>query len=606
MIAEPYKLKTIRNIEYSSLQKRIDALMEAGYNTFNIPSFLVTFDMTSQGTSAVSQEQFAGLFIGDETYAGSRNFENLCAVVKEMFGHDNVCPTHNLKGSHKLIIATMVNDSDYIFGNSLNPSELIYDRNANIDLIIEKNDKFSGNIDATLLETALKNNKNVPFVYIELFANGYNPVSLKNIKEVAQIAKNNGTVLVVNGSYIVSNADYIRKNEEGYSNKTLKEIIKEIGENSHIFVIDAGQDPRSNTGGLISTNIYELYDKYMNEVVVYEGLHTYGGMAGRTMEVFARGLSEMVYEKQAAWILFQIEKFAAQLKNIPFYKGADGIYIKADEFLPNCENPAHTLAAAIYLKSGVRCFLDGRFDTTILPVQIPRMAFTNEQLDEIAEVINQIYGMRNKITGLSLENEPSWNDEAFFKWKRPVMDEYFFKSEPFTLQQIEYVGETTEAERLEHAIEAGFNTFLLQSKHVAIDFLTDSGTTAQTTTQWAKYIESCETQATTESYFDFVETLQEVTGYKFIIPTHQGRAAEHIMSQCLISGGIVPGNMYFTTTKLHQEMAGGTFADVICDEAHDPTNKFRWKGNIDLNKVKKLVEEHGAENIPYISFEFKR
>ncbi len=603
MIAEPYKLKTVRNIEYTSIQDRIDALMAADYNTFRIPSFMVTFDMTSQGTSAVSQDQFAGLFIGDETYAGSRNFENLCGIVKELLGHDNVCPTHNLKGSHKLITTTMVNNGDVIYGNSLKPADLINDRKASMKILLAKDSVYSGNIDTVALENELKGKTNVPYVYIELYADGYKPVSLANIKEVARIAKQNNTVLVLNGSYIISNADYIRNNESGYNGKTLKEIVYEIGNNSHIFVIDAAQDPRSNTGGLISTNIYDLYDKYMNEVVVYEGLHTYGGMAGRTMEVFARGLSEMVYEKQATWILLQISKLASQLKNIPFYYGADGLYIKADEFLPKCENPAHTLAAAIYLKSGIRCFLDGRFGTTILPLQIPRMVLTNEQLSEIADVINQVYAMRDKISGLVLENDPTWSDEAMFRWKRPVVDAYCFKSEPFTIQQIEYVGEISEAERLQHAIESGYNTFLLQSKHVAIDFLTDSGTTSQSTTQWAVYLNSVETQATSENYFDFVETLQEVTGYKYILPTHQGRAAEHIMSQCLISSGIVPGNMYFTTTKLHQEIAGGTFADVICDEAHDPQNTFRWKGNIDIKKLKKLVDEHGADQIPYVSFE---
>jgi tyrosine phenol-lyase len=144
---------------------------------------------------------------------------------------------------------------------------------------------------------------------------------------------------------------------------------------------------------------------------------------------------------------------------------------------------------------------------------------------------------------------------------------------------------------------------LLQSKHIAIDFLTDSGTTAQTTDQWAEYMTAIESQATSDSYFELVDVLQRVTGYKYIIPTHQGRAAEHIMSQCLIKDGFVPGNMYFTTTKLHQEMAGGTFADIIVDEAHDPQSTFRWKGNIDLNKLKAIVDEHGADKIPYISFE---
>lgn len=603
MLAEPYKLKTIRNLVFTNYQERIDALMEANYNTFHIPSFLVTFDMTSQGTSAVSQDQFSGLFIGDETYAGSRNFEHLVDVTKNIFGQKHVCPTHNLRGSHKLISTTMVNENDIIYSNSDKLGEIIRDRNAVVFILESSDSAFKGNMNIHALKGKLKENKNTPFIYTELYAEGFKPVSLSNLKELQKVAESYHTHLVINGSYIVESANYIRKNEIEYANKTLAEIVYEIASTADIFVIDANQDPRCNTGGLIATNNDELYDKYMNEVVVYEGLHTYGGMAGRTMEVFARGIKEMTFEKQANWINFQTEKFASQLTGIPFYLGADGIYIKSDEFLVNTENAAETLAAALYLKSGLRVFLEGKSGSTILPLQIPRLALTNDQLSEIAILLNELFDEREKISGLISDNETYWNDEACFKWKRPILNDFNFSTEPFSIQQFEYNGETTIEERLAYAKEAGFNTFLLQSKHVAIDFLTDSGTTAQSTDQWACYLNSVETQASSENYFDLVENLQEVTGYKYIIPTHQGRAAEHIMSQCLIKDGFVPGNMYFTTTKLHQEMAGGTFVDVICDEAHDPTSNFRWKGNIDLNKIKKIVDEHGAEKIPYISFE---
>ncbi len=602
MLAEPYKLKTIRNLVFTSLQERIDALAEADYNTFHIPASMVTFDMTSQGTSAVSQEQFAGLFVGDETYAGSRNFEKLVANVKDVFGHQNVCPTHNLRGANKLIVATMVKEGDVIYSNSDNPGELIRDREAILETNLADDKKFTGNLCIKCTGEKLSGTKQ-PFVYIELYADGFRPVSIENIKAARQMAKANNTVLVLNVSYILSNANFIRNNEAGYEGKTIKEITKEIAELGHVLVIDAGQDPRSNAGGLIATNVYELFDKYMNEVVVYEGLHTYGGMAGRTMEVFARGLEEMVYEKQANWIFQQNELLAKELGEVPFYMGADGVYIKADEFLPNTENPAHTLAAAIYLKSGVRCFLEGRFGTNILPMQLPRMTFTNEQIVEIAAAVKEVYEMRDKIVGLQLQDDVEWNDEAYFKWKRPIMEGFEFGAEPFSIQQIEYYGETTEEERLQDAKDAGYNTFLLQSKHVAIDFLTDSGTTAQSTDQWSAYLSAVETQASSDDFYDLIASLQNVTGYKYIIPTHQGRAAEHIMSQCLIKDGFVPGNMYFTTTKVHQEMAGGTFVDIICDEAHKATGTFRWKGNIDLNKLKAIVDEHGADKIPYISFE---
>ncbi len=604
MIAEPYKLKTVRNLNFTSFQDRIDFLMDTDYNTFHIPASLVTFDMNSQGTSAVSQDQYSGLYIGDETYAGSRNFEHLVGKIHSIFKQEHVCPTHNLRGCIKLLTATMVNKGDFVFANTAAPKLMVADKEAITTIFLNNDSTFAGNIDLDKLEKEIEG-KNVPYIYMDLYADGYKAVSVENLKAVRKIAEKNNSVLVIDGSYIVAHAQYLRKNCETFSNKSLKEIVAEVAAIAHVYIMDAGQDARSNAGGFIATNTYDLFDKYMNEVVVFEGLHTYGGMAGRTMEIFANGLTEMLFEEQANWITFQTEKFASLLKEIPFFTGADGVYIEADKFLPNVSDPVHTLSAALFLKSGIRAYVEGEFESTgnILPVRIPRMGFTNDQLAEIAAAINELYAERNAIVGLVLQNDPNWNDEAIYKWKRPILKEFFFDSEPFTVQHIEYIGETDEAERRKYAEEAGFNTFLLQSKHIAIDFLTDSGTTAQTTDQWAEYMTAIESQATSDSYFDLVEVLQRVTGYKYIIPTHQGRAAEHIMSQCLIKDGFVPGNMYFTTTKLHQEMAGGTFKDIIVSEAHDPQSTFRWKGNIDLDKLKAIVDEHGADKIPYISFE---
>jgi tyrosine phenol-lyase len=603
MIAEPYKLKTVRNVEFTSFQDRIDLLMNTDFNTFHIPASFVSFDMNSQGTSAVSQDQYAGLYIGDETYAGSRNFEHLAENILKIFKQEHVCPTHNLRGSIKLLTATMVEEGNVIPSNSTAPQLIVEDKKAKVQLVLDSKDTFKGDVDLTKLESILSYG-DVPYIYIDLFAEGYKAVSIENLKAIHQLAKSHNTVLVLDVSYAVAHAQHIRDNCEAYQNSTLAEVVAEVASSAHVLIMDAGQDARSNAGGFIATNDYDLFDKYMNEVVVYEGLHTYGGMAGRTMEIFSRGLLEMLYEKQANWIRFQIEKFAGQIKDVPFFVGADGIYIQADKFLPDAKNAVHTLSAALFLKSGVRAYVEGKFNhSNILPVRIPRMGFTNDQLGDIAQAINELYEERDIITGLDLQNDPVWNDEAIFKWKRPLLKDFVFTAEPFTVQHIEYTGETTEEERRKYAEEAGFNTFLLQSKHIAIDFLTDSGTAAQTTDQWAEYMTAIETQATSDSYFELIEVLQRVTGYKYILPTHQGRAAEHIMSQCLIKDGFVPGNMYFTTTKLHQEMAGGTFKDIIVDEAHDPQSTFRWKGNIDLDKLKAIVDEHGADKIPYISFE---
>ncbi len=607
MIAEPHKIKTIRKVDFTTFKERIEVLKKAFFNTFWINSNNITFDMTSQGTSAMSQDQLSGLYIGDETYAGSRNFEYLQEVVKNTFGFDYVCPTHNLKGSHKLITTTMVSEGDVIFSNSRLPEELTKDYSASVEIImsVQENSKFSGNIDIKALKIKLQENKNTPYIYIELYRSGFRPVSLSNLEEAHKITKEHNVPLIINLSRIVENALYIRENVSEFADKKLAEIVKKIASASDICVLDAALDPRCNVGGLIATSEYKFYEKYMNEVVVYEGLHTYGGMAGRTMEIFARGIKEMVYKHQAIWISQQIKDFASLLKGIPFYTGSDGIYIKADEFFPHIkENQTNTLAAFLYLKSGLRIFLDGRFtDCNIISLQIPRLSFNNNQLTQIAEALNELYNERDKVSGLKLINNPEWNDEAKFKWKIPDITEYNFDCEPYIITTIEYVGMDTVEDRKKIIKEVGYNTFLLPSKDITIDFLTDSGTTAQSVEQWSKYNEGVETQASSKDYFSFVETLKDITGYKYIVPAHQGRAGEHIMSQCLIEDGYVPGNMYFTTTKLHQELAGGTFTDVIVDEAHDPQSTFIWKGNIDIKKIQAIIDKHGEGCIPYISFE---
>src|SRR5262245_5396934 len=177
-------------------------------------------------------------------------------------------------------------------------------------------------------------------------------------------------------------------------------------------------------------------------------------------------------------------------------------------------------------------------------------------------------------------------------------------AEPWKVKMVEHLRITSRAEREYLIAEAGFNTFLLPSHGVYIDLLTDSGTSAMSDTQWAGIMKGDEAYAGSTNYYRLEETVRKYYGYKHLIPTHQGRGAEHILSQlCIRPGQVVPGNMYFTTTKAHQELAGGTFADVIVDEANDPDSEFPFKGNVDLNKLQQLIDRVGAKNIAYLSLE---
>jgi tyrosine phenol-lyase len=177
-------------------------------------------------------------------------------------------------------------------------------------------------------------------------------------------------------------------------------------------------------------------------------------------------------------------------------------------------------------------------------------------------------------------------------------------AEPFKIKMVEPIRMTSREFREEAIREAGYNSFLLRSEDVYIDLLTDSGTSAMSDYQWAGLMLGDEAYAGSKSFYHLVDAVREVYGYEELIPTHQGRGAEHILSQILIKpGDVIPGNMYFTTTRFHQEYAGGTFVDVIVDEAHQPASEYPFKGNIDLTKLAAVVDEHGAEKIPYVSFE---
>jgi tyrosine phenol-lyase len=608
MTHEPHKIKTVRLLSFPTPEERKKHLAEARFNTFHLTPSQVTFDMCSYGTGAMSQEQLSGQLIGDEAYAGSRNFETLQSAVTQVTGHSYLCPTHNILGSVKLVVSTMVPGGSDVPSNSRTIANNLEARGIASSYVRDlEEDTFTGNLDLQALEGALAGGA-APLVMVQAFAEGQHPFSLENLREVRAISDRAGVRLVLDGSRIVENAWYIQRHEEGQADRSIAAIVKQIAKTAHVFMFDGGQDAKSNTGGLLATDNPDDHERFMNEVVGFEGLHTYGGMAGRTMEVLARGMTEMVEEKEAHWVMGQMERFTQRLRDggVPLERGCDGAYLRAETFLPHLErNQQDTLAAALYLTAGVRAVAQGRVGRdTLLPVQVPRLSMTNAQLDQVADAIVQLHGQAEAISGLKATGEGAWRDQMAYHWVFPDLAPFEFDSFPYEIHTIERVGVLSREDREKAARAAGYNTFLLRSADVAIDLLTDSGTTAMSVDQWAAYEGVRAAATTSDDYFDFVDAIRDAFGYQYVIPTHQGRAAEHILSQTHVEEGqLVPGNMYFTTTKLHQEMAGGIFADVIVDEAHDPTSDFPWKGNIDLAKLEALVEEHGAEEIAYVSFE---
>jgi len=608
VVHEPHKIKTVRPLSFPTLEERKKLLSQVRFNVWHLTPTQASFDMCSLGTNAMSQEQLSGQLIGDEAYAGSRNFETLEVSVRGVLGHEYVCPTHNVLGCVKLVTATMIPAGSAVPSNARSRADVFVPLGVGYpDVRDAKEQVFTGNVDLERLEEILKG-QNVAFVGLQAFADGQHPFSLKNLRTVRALAERHGKKVVCDGSRIIENAWHIQRHEQGQADRPVAEIVRQIVKTTDVFQMDGAQDPKSNTGGILTTDHPDIHEKFMNEVVVYEGLHTYGGMAGRTMEVLARGLAEMCDEAEVHWVMSQTERFTGRLREagVPLERGCDGAYIRADEFFPQIDkNQQDTFSAALYLLSGVRATASGLVNRNrLVPVQIPRLALTNEQLDAIADAIICLHGQRDAVQGLRSLSEGKWRDQQAYNWVFPDLAPFAFETFPYEIHTIERVAVLTRGQREKAIREAGYNTFLLRSADVTIDLLTDSGTSAMSTDQWALYDGVRASASGSDEHHRLVAVLRDMLGYEHIIPTHQGRAAEHIMSQIMIKKGQwVPGNMYFTTTKLHQELAGGIFIDVIVDEAHDTRSDFPWKGNIDLGKLKKLIDEKGAGSVAYVSFE---
>ncbi len=606
---EPYKIKSIRHLNFYSIDERKNFLRESAYNVGLLPVSEVTLDVVNQGTSAMSQEQIGGLFRGDEAYAGARNFKTLISAVKEVFGLNYVCPVHNYLGGLKLLCSIYVKNNFVVAGNVSQINDVAgYYGGLYTSIPFINKGPYSGNMDLDFLESFLQENEGrTTFIYIDLLGNGRSLISKENLAGIRRLADKHKVELVINASNIQEYVVQTLKTER--SENSLINEIHEVTALAHTLLFDAGLGAMSNVGGFLATNDPKTHERHQNEVVVYEGLHTYGGMAGRTMEVVAIGLLEMADPNLAGWNSHQVDLLSEELERggVPFQRGLTGIYLDTEGFVTG-QNTAQTLAAARYLISGIKIHLEDKYrDIKMLPVLLPRRAFLNSHVLEIANAIIQLYNERDKITPLTMINDPKYHYEAEFSWLVPGLSEYVFSCEPYIIHAVEHIGMKSREDRINAVKEAGYNTFLLMSEDVTIDFLTDSGTSAMSVDQWLAYLEAQESPSTPDSYYDVVEAAQETYGYNHIILTHQGRAAEHIMSQMFINkGDYVPGNMYFTTTKLHQEFAGGIFADVIVDEAHDTKSEFQWKGNIDLKKLSDVYDKAKNENskLAYVSFEF--
>jgi tyrosine phenol-lyase len=628
MLSEPYKLKDVKALPRLLPFERVRALLAAGHNTFRLQSTQVTFDLVSRGTAAVSHFQKAALSVGDEAYAGAVNFFKLCANAKEVLGVTGIVPSHNGIGAEKLLATTSLKKGQAVLHNMGRCEGLVpalggesIECGAAADGTAAASADFDTGKVASILEARSSGVAYVYAVTCPTWRNGL-PLALANLQAVSALCRKHKVMLVLDASSIMTNA-WLDASVRG-AGRDAPAVAKQMVALADVVVMDAGQDARCDIGGFIASPAQELYERFRNQVVMFEGLHTYGGMSGRAMEVFALGIAEMGKIEYTQWHQQQVSDLCARLgkAGVPMVRCGLGVALDVAKFLPHLpasQFPKFTLAACLYVAGGVRGCIEGLWDFHVtgagaasLLLELPRLAFNRNHVNSVADAILSVYLQRDTVKGLKLLNAPEFVDEADLE---PVGDRLIAPAalmlpeasrpyEPYRASAFEPLKVTDKEYRRKAIAAAGYNTFLLNSEDIYIDFLTDSGTAAMSTSQWEGMADVDETPYSSGAFDRLEAVFRDVLGYQHIIPTHQGRAAEHIMSQVMIAPGqIVPGNMYFTTTKLHQELAGGIFVDIIVDEAHDSLSTFPWKGNIDLKKLEAEIARVGARNVAYISFE---
>ncbi|MEN8250945.1 MAG: tyrosine phenol-lyase [Bacteroidota bacterium] len=441
--AEPYKIKMVEPVHMTSLEERQQAIEEAGYNTFLLKSKDVYIDLlTDSGTSAMSDRQWAGLMMGDEAYAGSRNFYNLEETIQKYYGYKYLVPTHQGRGAEHIISQIMIKDGDVVPGNMYFTTTKLHQELAGgkfIDIIIdEAHDPdsmhiFKGDVDLDKLQNVIDTYgaERIPYVSIATTVNmaGGQPISMKNMQELRALTDKYGIKVIHDMTRVAENAFMIQQKEEGYADKSVAEITRMLCDLTDGATMSAKKDAMVNIGGFLAINDDEVFDEARNMVVIYEGLHTYGGMAGRDMEALALGIIESVDDEHMKARVGQVHYLGNKLINygVPIVKpvGTHGVFLDAKSILPHVDQdrfPAQTLAAELYLDSGVRAMergvvSAGRNKETgehnypkleLVRLTIPRRVYTQAHMDVVAESVANVYENRNSINGLKMVYEPKY------------------------------------------------------------------------------------------------------------------------------------------------------------------------------------------------------
>lgn len=456
--SEPYRIKVVEPINLISREQREQRIREAYFNIFNLRSRDVFIDLlTDSGTGAMSDNQWAGMMLGDEAYAQCANYEHFVDTLRDVFGFKYFIPVHQGRVAENLVLSTIIKPGDYIPNNThfdTTRANTLHKGGHPIDLICrEARDPhshypFKGNMDVEKLEEFIraKGADKIPACFMTLTNNssGGQPVSMANIKATRNVLDKFDIPLYFDAARFAENAYFIKTREEGYANKTALEIAREMFSYGDGVLMSAKKDGLVNMGGFIGINDSELEEKITNLMILIEGFRTYGGLAGRDLEAIARGIYEALDERYLEFRTKQVQFLGEELmkRGVPIIEptGGHAVFINAGEFLPQVpqgEFPGQSIVVALYREGGVRSVEIGSimFETKdpvsgkseyapyeLVRLALPRRVYTNAHLMHVALCMEKVASYKDKLVGFEFVHESKYLRHFTMKLreKKPV------------------------------------------------------------------------------------------------------------------------------------------------------------------------------------------
>jgi len=439
--AESFKIKMVETIRKSTREEREEWLKNANYNLFNLKSDHVFIDLlTDSGTGAMSDKQWSELMLGDESYAGARSYYKMKAALKNILGFDHFLPTHQGRAAENVLFSVMVKEGDIVPGNShfdTTKGHIEFRKAKAVDCTIDEafdtliDHPFKGNLDLVKLESVLSTypKEQIPMIIVTVTCNtsGGQPVSLANMKAVRELANKYGIPVCYDSARFAENAYFIKLREEGYQDKTIKEIVAEMYSYADMATMSSKKDAIVNMGGFIAMRDEKLWKEASTYNIMFEGYVTYGGMSGRDMNALAQGLDEGTEFETLETRIKQVEYLGEKLLSfgVPIQMpiGGHAIFVDAKKFLshiPKEEYQAQTLGCELYLEAGIRgveigAILADRDPETrenrypkleLLRLAIPRRTYTNNHMDVVAVALKNVWDRRMDIKhGLKIVDE---------------------------------------------------------------------------------------------------------------------------------------------------------------------------------------------------------